>query len=462
MAELADALDLGSSGANHAGSSPALRTKPSWQEGPVLEKSANIIKTTRIERKGPSELETEIKELEHQIELKVTLPTEQVDAAIEKTLHRLSEHVNIAGFRRGKAPLGMVRRHIGEERLREDALELLVDESLEEAYHQREIQPLFAPELDIEQFEPGKALIYKVVIDPWPKLDLPEVTEVDVQVDPIRVGDEDTEKALERLRESYAEYSPKEGPAETGDAVVLHWRLAGKEPWRTDMIELGKEALVPGFDEKVQGIQAGEEREFRLPVQEQELTFYAQAMEIKRKHLPELDDSLAGKLGAESLAGLKEKIRTELVTESQRRHDQRLRDEILLRYLERIPITFSAHAEQRALDSYVESFQERMAKSGRTLEDFLRDLNLTEEDWREKVARPQAVQLLKEQIVLDLFADRKQIAADEEETAQIQREGKSPANRRQAYNALRRTKALELLIAEWNSGHQPINQQEEN
>ncbi len=269
-------------------------------------------------------METEIKELEHQIELKVTLPTEQVDAAIQKTLRRLSERVNIAGFRRGKAPLGMVRTHVGEERLREDALELLVDESLEEAYHQREIQPLFAPELDIEQFEPGKALIYKVVIDPWPKLDLPDVTEVDVRVDPIRVGDEDTEKALERLRESYAEYSPKEGSAGTGDAVVLHWRLSGKDPWRTDMIELGKEALVAGFDEKVEGIQAGEEREFVLPVQEQELTFFVQAMEIKRKHLPDVDDSLAGKLGADTLDGLKEKIRTELLTESQRRHDQKL------------------------------------------------------------------------------------------------------------------------------------------
>jgi trigger factor len=407
-------------------------------------------------------LETEIKELEHQIELKVTLPTEQVDAAIQKTLRRLSERVNIAGFRRGKAPLGMVRTHVGEERLREDALELLVDESLEEAYHQREIQPLFAPELDIEQFEQGKALIYKVVIDPWPKLDLPDVTEVDVRVDPIRVGDEDTEKALERLRESYAEYSPKEGSAGTGDAVALHWRLSGKDPWRTDMIELGKEALVPGFDEKVQGIQAGEEREFVLPVQEQELTFFVQAMEIKRKHLPDIDDSLAGKLGADTLGGLKEKIRTELLAESQRRHDQKLRDEILHHYLERIPVTFSAHAEQRALDSYVESFQERSAKSGRTLENFLRDLNLTEEDWREKVARPQAVQLLKEQIVLDLFADRKQIAADENETAQIQREGKSSSDRRQAYNALRRTKALDLLIEEWNNGHQPINEQEEN
>ncbi len=394
-------------------------------------------------------MDIESKKAGQQIELTVQVETQTVEQSFKRALARLAQRVNIPGFRRGKAPLNLVKAQIGSERVRGNALEAMLDEVLPEVWRKTEVHPLFPPQVEVEEFEEGKPAKFKLLVDPWPAFDLPEIERVKLDFSPPGVGEVDVEEAMERLRESYVTYFPKEGPAEAKDAVVLRWRVDEKEPWKTEMLELGKGAALPGLEEQVAGIRAGEQRSFVLKAKEEDVRFFVEAVEVKRKELPPLDDRFAEKFQAQSLSELKEKIEGELKEQVRKDYENKIKEEVLHHYLELIPLSFSQHAEEQALTSYAESFRENLQRRGSSMTDVLRKLNLSEEEWRETVAKKQALSLLKEQIVLDELAEKREVEVSREELEQALKERGSDARTRAVAAALRREKALKALVEDW-------------
>ncbi|MCR4428616.1 MAG: trigger factor [Caldiserica bacterium] len=392
-------------------------------------------------------MQTERKDLENQVEMKVTVPRERVDKALAQATDRLGKDALIPGFRRGKAPPNVVKAFLGKEKIREEALSSLLEETLEEIYQKENLTPLFSPQIKVEQFEEGMPFIFSLTVDPWPEFELPPVEQVKLDLPPPIVTDEDVEKTLFRLRESFATLTQKEGPAESGDVLVIKWRL-GEEPWNTQMVELGKEAFLPDFDRNLVGLKAGDSKIAPLELRGEKAEIEIQVVEVKKKEIPPEDDEFAKNFQLSSIEELKEKVKSDLKNYTENEYQKKLKEEFINKYIELIPLEFSERAKNKALENYVDSFKDYLRSSGRTLNDFLRDIGLTEEEWRETVARKQALQTLKEQIVLWKVADERGIEIQEQELREALSE-REDADPESVYGSLRRRKALDELFHDW-------------
>lgn len=392
-------------------------------------------------------MQTERKNLENQVEMKVTIPRERVDQAFAQATQRLGKDALIPGFRRGKAPLNVVKAFLGKEKIREEALSSLLEETLEEVYQKENLTPLFSPQIKVEQFEEGMPFIFNLTVDPWPEFELPPVEQVKLDLPPPIVSDEDVEKTLFRLRESFANLIPKEGPAEVGDVLVIKWRL-GEEPWATQMVELGKEAFLPDFDQNLVGLQAGDSKMVPIELKGEKAEIEIQVVEVKNKEIPPEDDEFAKNFQLSSLSELRDKIRSDLKNYTENEYQKRLKEEFINRYLELIPLEFSERAKNKAFENYVDSFKDYLRNSRRTMNDFLKDIGLSEEEWRENIARKQALQTLKEQIVLWKVADERGIEISEQELRDALRD-REDADPESVYGSLRRRKALDELFHDW-------------
>ncbi|MCX5977334.1 MAG: trigger factor [Coprothermobacterota bacterium] len=396
---------------------------------------------------------------DNQIEAKLEIPFERVAATMQQIAQSYANRVMIPGFRRGKAPLNLVKAHIGEERIREDAVDRLLEEAIEEFYRREKVTPLFTPQAEIEPLEEGQPLRITLLVDPWPEVELPPVAGIHLHLPPVLVGEVEAEEAIHRLRSSYADYRTKEGQAAFDDSVFLKWRLEGDGDWRTDFFELGSEQVLSGFDEQLVGLSAGEEKTFQLIAREQPVSFQVEVVEVKEKLLPAEDEVFAGHFGLQTMEEVRVKVEGELREQAERRYHKALREELVQRYLEKIPLDFSAHAQEEALEKYRASYSEMLKRKGRTFEQMLSELGISDAEWTEAIGRKTAVELLKEQIVLAEIARQRQIEVSKEEI-EAEQAVHHHTDEEGAYGALRRIKSIDLLVAEWKASSSRLEQED--
>jgi trigger factor len=289
-------------------------------------------------------------------------------------------------------------------------------------------------------------------------MELPPAAGIPLHLPSVLVGEAEAEEAIYRLRSSYADYRTKEGQqAAIGDAVFLKWRLEGNGDWRNDFFELGLEQVLPGFDEQLVGLSAGEEKTFQLIAREQPVSFQVEVVEVKEKLLPAEDEAFAGHFGLQTMEEVRAKVEGELKERAERRYEKTVRDELLQRYLEKIPLDFSAHAQEKALENYRASYSEMLKRKGRTFEQMLSELGMSEAEWTEAIGRKTAVELLQEQIVLAEIARRHQVDVSKEEIEAEQAVHRH-RDEENAYATLRRIKSIDLLVAEWKAATSSLKQ----
>jgi len=392
-------------------------------------------------------LQIERKDLDHQVEFRVIVPAEKVENAILKATNKLGREALIPGFRKGKAPPQVIKAFVGRERIKDEALSLLLEETVDKVYEEEGITPLFSPQLTVEQFEEGMPFVFRLIVDPWPKFELPPVEQVKIDLPPPVVTEADVDRTIYRLRESYAVLIPKDGPAETGDLVTIKWRI-GNEPYTTEMLELGKKAFLPEFDQELLGVRSGDTKMISVDLKGERVEVEVRVLEVKRKELPAENDEFALNFQVQSLEELREKVRQDLKNYMESDYQKQVKEEFLKKYIALIPLEFSEHAQEKALSNYVESFEEYLKSTGRRLSDFLNQLGLSEEEWRENIARKEALQTLKEQLVLLEVADERGIQVGESELRKAlkEMEDREPES---VYASLRRKKALDELFHDW-------------
>jgi trigger factor len=154
-----------------------------------------------------------------QVSLDIEVEQERLDRAVDDAYRRLAGRVDVPGFRRGKAPRSMVERLIGRDRIVEEALDHLVPEIVSEAIEQEKVEPYTRPRVESIEFEP---LRLKAVVGLAPKVELGDYkSDLRVAADGPRIGDEQVDAVIQRLRESYAQWAPVERPVQLGDRVGL-------------------------------------------------------------------------------------------------------------------------------------------------------------------------------------------------------------------------------------------------
>ena len=263
------------------------------------------------------------------VRVEVEVAPDAVQREVEGAATEIGRDMKVPGFRAGKVPSQVVLQQVGREAVLDEALRRGLPAWYEEAVQRAGITAVGHPKLDFDDMPAkGAPLAFSFEVGVRPTATLGEYKGVEVGRREPDVSEEEIQAELDRLRESLASLETVDRAAGPGDFVVMDFdglidgeSFHGGEA-RGFPFELGSEQLIPGFDEQLQGVSAGDEREVTATFPEdypaehlagKEAVFAVSVKEVKAKKLPELDDELAIEAGGyDSLAELREEIEARL------------------------------------------------------------------------------------------------------------------------------------------------------
>ena len=261
----------------------------------------------------------------------VGVPSQIVEADVQKKLQEMARSARINGFRPGKVPVREIKRRYGKE-IRQEVISAVISKTFYEAVQKEELKPAGMPNIESTKDESGQEFEYVATFEVYPEVEVVKPSGASVSKPLAEVGEEDIEKVLENIRQQNKSWQGVERAAQEGDQVNIDYvgtkdgeEFEGGKADGT-ALELGSNTMIPGFEDGLVGANAGEEviLDLTFPEQYQAEELAGQAVQFKVKVnevqeavLPELDEEFIRKFNIEdnSVDGLKAEIRKNLEKE---------------------------------------------------------------------------------------------------------------------------------------------------
>lgn len=360
------------------------------------------------------------------VRLTVEVPFDELRPSLDSAYKRIAQQVALPGFRKGKVPPRLIDQRFGRGVVLEEAVNEALPRFYSQAVRDNDVHVLGQPEVDVTQFADGEQLTFTAEVDVRPEVTLPDYDGIEVTVDPATVAEEDVEGQLRLLAERFGTLNGVDRPAADGDFVSLDLTATvdGQEidaaSGRGLSYQVGSGALLPGLDDAVTGLAAGESATFTTVLvggdfagKEAEVT--ATVTAVKERSLPELDDEFA-QLASEfdTIAELRDSIRDRLVQVRRFTQGEQARDRVLEALLERVQVPLPERVVEEELRLRRQSLDAQLEEAEMSLEDFLSHEGQTEEEFTaDLVARTR--QAITAQFVLEAVARKEQVAVAEGE-----------------------------------------------
>jgi trigger factor len=306
--------------------------------------------------------------------LTIEIPTDVVDAEINRVARGYTKQARVPGFRPGKVPTNLVKQRFKEQILH-DVAHGLIPRAVDEVLQERGIEPVDTPNIRDVALEEGQPLTFTASIETVPPFDVGDLSTIEATRRPSVVTEEAVEKALQQLRQRGAKFEPVEHRGvEDGDTVVLD--IDRKDADGTSdrhqnvSLELGSAANPPGFDVQLVGLRPADQKTFTIHFPEDyavremanaDVEYTVTVKDIRRKVLPELDDEFAKDLGEfESLGALRDRVRSDLQQESDEHATRHLRADVLQQLAGRVTFDPPSSLVEREMDRRIEEFAGRL------------------------------------------------------------------------------------------------------
>jgi trigger factor len=390
------------------------------------------------------------------VQLDVSVPSDEVDHAIERALKQLAREVRIPGFRPGKVPPAVVMQRFGREVVVQEMLKSSLGDWYEAAVEGSGVRPIDDPELDLDEMPEGGDLRFRARVRTRPTATLGAHRGLEVGKDEVEVPDEALDAELERLRQRASRLHPVERPAQAGDFVVIDFegrsngkRLASATA-RDYMVELGSERLLPGFDERLQGLAVGETTTLeityapddnRAELRGRTVEYSATVKQVQERVLPELDDDLAAEVSEfDTMDELRADIVRLLTEAAQARVDEAFRRRVIDAVAREATVDIPEVMVERRVGTILAqtaqsmpqgvSFEQYLRATGRTLEQTVEELKpdaemaIRRELAIEAVAAAEGVEISDEAVDEQVRADAERIGRPADELLEeVRREG---------------------------------------
>ncbi|MBO5441484.1 MAG: trigger factor [Alphaproteobacteria bacterium] len=261
-------------------------------------------------------------------EYDVTISASDFSAAVEKKLKEIAKTVSMAGFRAGKVPFAMVKQKYYGNAMSETLDDMLRD-GVNEVLKEKNLRPVFTPDVDLKKFEDGKDIEFKVSMDVMPEIKLKDFSQVKVEKVVADVAEEEVNKALEYMANSRRDSVKVEEDRATvkGDIAVIDFvgsidgvEFAGGKG-EAYPLEIGSNSFIPGYEDQLIGKKAGEVVNVKATFPEnyhakdlagKEALFVTTIKEIRTVKKAEINDDFAKSMGEENLDKLKETIKSRI------------------------------------------------------------------------------------------------------------------------------------------------------
>lgn len=266
----------------------------------------------------------EQKGLEHSFNVVVTAA--EIETQIEQELQSVGKKVKMQGFRPGKVPMTVLKQRYGKE-VMGDVLDSSINKATKDLIDEKKLRPAMQPDIKIVSFEEGKDLSFDISFETMPEVPALDFDKVTVDEYQYEIPEAELNDSLARLAKSRAHTHVKPKAAELGDAVKIDFlgKTDGK-PFdggaaQGFMLELGSGQFIPGFEEQLVGVKAGDKRDVKVKFPEQyhsaslagmDAVFEVTVHEVHEHHAPEINDEFATGFGFKDLENLKSAIKQQI------------------------------------------------------------------------------------------------------------------------------------------------------
>lgn len=366
------------------------------------------------------------------VTLTITADEKDLNLAKQAALKELAGNTKVSGFRDGKAPLSVIEKNVDDQTLQSEVLDEAINTLYVKAVTKAELRPIGNPQVTLKKFVPFTQLEFDATTEVIGKISLPNYKTISKKPAKVEVTADDVKKVLEDLRTKSAEKSEVKRPAKNGDEAVIDFE--GKDEKKQPIkgaegkdypLQLGSNSFIPGFEDNLIGLKAGEEKTFTLKfpkdygvkaLASKNVEFKVKVNKVQELKLPKLDDEFAKKIGSfENLAALKKDIKTQLLQEKQQQANNAFENELVGEIVSKSKVELPQSLVDEQQERLKTEIKQNIMYRGQTWKEMLEFEGLTEEEFDKKKIEPEAKQRVKTGLVLSEISQIEKIDVTPEE-----------------------------------------------
>ena len=364
----------------------------------------------------------------HEIEIKLD---KEWQSALDATFKKKNKETKIDGFRKGAAPKDVYLKHFGIESLYMDAVDACITVAYKKVLDEKKLVPVVEPKVDVTGISDSN-VIFKFTIITKPDVTLGEYKNLKVKKEKVSVSDEEIKHEIEHLREHLADVVVKEdGVIAEGDTAVIDFTgiVDGKEfdggKGENYPLEIGSHSFIPGFEEGLIGLKAGEEKDLNLKFPEnyvedlkgKDVTFKVKVNEVKMRVLPDVNEDFFKDLGYDDVkteAELKEKIKEEIKHQKEHHAEDEFIDKCLEAAAKNMKVDINEEIIEDEVHRMIDEYTRQLQMQGMNINDYYKMTGSSEADLR-KLMEPEATKRVKYRYLIEGIADAEKLTFTKEE-----------------------------------------------
>mgnify|MGYP002969879194 CR=1 FL=1 len=362
-------------------------------------------------------------------ELQFSIDAEAFKKAVADVFKKEGKKYAVPGFRKGKAPRALIEKMYGADVFTYDAINELFPEAFEAAVKEAGVEPVGRPEVTVDSADETNGVTLTVKVAVKPEVKVGSYNGLTVEKTVHTVSDEAVEAELKRVQERNARELTREGAAENGDIADIDFEgfvdgvafEGGKAEHYN--LTLGSGSFIPGFEDQLVGLKAGDEKDVVVTFPEnytkelagKEATFKCKIHEVKETIKPELDDEFAKDVSEfDTLAALKKSIKADLAAKRQEAVDREFENEAVVLAGKNMTCNIPACMIDEQVDKHLEQFAYQLQSQGMKMDDYLKMIGGDVKGMRDSM-RPMAEQTVRSNILLSEIVHQENLDVTEEE-----------------------------------------------
>ena len=393
----------------------------------------------RFENQGGTLSHSGGKQMEHKVEkisgnkvkINFSVAADVFEEAVNKAYKHMRGQINVPGFRKGKAPRKIIESMYGSGIFYEEALESVFPEAYMTAVRENDLTPVGRPDVDVDQMEIGKDLLFSCEVFVMPEVTLGDYKGVSVTRKVREISDEQVNEKLATEQKRVARtMEVVDRPLQNGDKAELDYsgsvdgNLFDGGTAEHQSLVIGSNSFIPGFEEQMIGMQIGEERDLNVKFPEQyhseelkgkDAVFHVKLHAISCEELPEIDDEFAREVSEfDTLEEYKNSIKADMKKRADEQSEDMAKQNMLDIIVENAELDVPAPMVEDKLDEMVQQMSYRMQQQGFSMEQYMQMLGQSKAQIRD-MYREEAKKSLETELVIQEIITKENIEASDEE-----------------------------------------------
>ncbi len=317
--------------------------------------------------------------------LKVVVSSKDFTQKIVEQLAKIQRNAKIDGFRKGKVPIGIVRKKFGQE-AKNEVINDLIQTSFQKAIASEKISPVAPPQVNVTNATEGEDLIYVAIFEVFPDINTLPFEELKIQRAKVSIVDSDVDKIISKLQEQHKNWKEKNGPSIVGDKVMISFKgsikgksFEGGDAEDFDFI-VGSGQMLKDFDEGLVGVVKDEEKKIKVKfpkeypseeVANQTAVFDVNVKSIESPILPDINEDFVKKLGFDSgsIVEMKQEIKKKIEAESEQMVGKKIFEQILDKNLKKANFLLPKILLQKEVENSKAQIQQQWIAQGKKVDE---------------------------------------------------------------------------------------------